>query len=81
MGKSMGTFDPRLIADQETSFVFLKVAPKIKAKMMERGATMIGYQPLGDKPNFFRCVFSNPATQKEDVDFLLEEIKRLGTEL
>ncbi|XP_062843443.1 glutamate decarboxylase 1 [Trichomycterus rosablanca] len=57
------------------------VAPKIKAKMMEKGATMIGYQPLGDKPNFFRCVFSNPATQKEDVDFLLEEIERLGAEL
>ncbi|XP_036412272.1 glutamate decarboxylase 1 [Colossoma macropomum] len=57
------------------------VAPKIKAKMMEEGVTMIGYQPLGDKVNFFRCVFSNPATQKEDVDFLLDEIARLGREL
>ncbi|KAL7851660.1 hypothetical protein AOLI_G00220160 [Acnodon oligacanthus] len=57
------------------------VAPKIKAKMMEEGVTMIGYQPLGDKVNFFRCVFSNPATQKEDVDFLLDEITRLGREL
>uniref|UniRef100_A0AAR2J940 Glutamate decarboxylase 1a n=1 Tax=Pygocentrus nattereri TaxID=42514 RepID=A0AAR2J940_PYGNA len=57
------------------------VAPKIKAKMMEEGMTMIGYQPLGDKVNFFRCVFSNPATQKEDVDFLLDEITRLGREL
>ncbi|XP_065132476.1 glutamate decarboxylase 1 isoform X1 [Paramisgurnus dabryanus] len=57
------------------------VAPKIKAKMMEEGLIMIGYQPLGDKVNFFRCVFSNPATRREDVDFLLEEIPRLGSEL
>uniref|UniRef100_A0A8B9KVW0 Zgc:163121 n=1 Tax=Astyanax mexicanus TaxID=7994 RepID=A0A8B9KVW0_ASTMX len=57
------------------------VAPKIKAKMMEEGVTMIGYQPLQDKVNFFRCVFSNPATQREDVDFLLDEIVRLGREV
>ncbi|TSN21230.1 Glutamate decarboxylase 1 [Bagarius yarrelli] len=57
------------------------IAPKIKAKMMENGAAMIGYQPLEDKPNFFRCVFSNPATQKQDVDFLLEEIASLGADL
>uniref|UniRef100_A0A8C2L250 Zgc:163121 n=1 Tax=Cyprinus carpio TaxID=7962 RepID=A0A8C2L250_CYPCA len=57
------------------------VAPKIKTKMMEEGFTMIGYQPLEDKVNFFRCVFSNPATQREDVDFLIDEIVRLGCEL
>ncbi|XP_030629393.1 glutamate decarboxylase 1 [Chanos chanos] len=57
------------------------VAPKIKARMMEGGQTMVGYQPLGDKANFFRCVFSNPATQREDVDFLLNEIARLGHDL
>ncbi|TRY84135.1 hypothetical protein DNTS_026034 [Danionella cerebrum] len=58
-----------------------KVAPKIKAKMMEEGFAMISYQPLEDKVNFFRCVFSNPATQREDIDFLLDEIVRLGSEL
>ncbi|RXN05732.1 glutamate decarboxylase 1-like protein [Labeo rohita] len=57
------------------------VAPQIKTKMMEEGFTMIGYQPLEDKVNFFRCVFSNPATQREDVDFLIDEIARLGCEL
>ncbi|KAJ8337024.1 hypothetical protein SKAU_G00382440 [Synaphobranchus kaupii] len=55
-----------------------EVAPKIKAKMMEEGSVMIGYQPTREKVNFFRCVFSNPATRKEDVDFLLDEIVRLG---
>ncbi|XP_010889678.1 glutamate decarboxylase 1 [Esox lucius] len=58
-----------------------EVAPKIKAQMMENGMTMIGYQPLGDKVNFFRCVISNPATQTEDVDFLLEEIARIGQDI
>lgn len=61
--------------------VVLQVAPNIKAKMMEEGQTMIGYQPMGDKVNFFRCVFSNPATQREDIDFLLDEIVRLGSSL
>ena len=36
-------------------FFFLRqVAPKIKAMMMEKGSTMVGYQPLKEKPNFFR---------------------------
>ncbi|KAM4623669.1 glutamate decarboxylase 1 [Polymixia lowei] len=58
-----------------------QVAPQIKARMMEQGTIMIGYQPLGSNVNFFRCVFSNPATQQEDIDFLLEEIARLGHDL
>eukprot|EP00064_Thunnus_orientalis_P004386 superscaffoldBa00000396_g4397 len=57
------------------------VAPRIKSRMMETGSVLIGYQPLEAKVNFFRCVFSNPATQQEDVDFLLEEISRLGNDL
>ncbi|KAK2844009.1 hypothetical protein Q5P01_010668 [Channa striata] len=58
-----------------------QVAPCIKRRMMEKGTVLIGYQPLGTKVNFFRCVFSNPATQQEDVDFLLNEITRLGEDL
>ncbi|XP_060729533.1 glutamate decarboxylase 1 isoform X3 [Tachysurus vachellii] len=57
------------------------ITPKVKAKLMEKGVAMISYQPLEEKPNFFRCVFSNPATQKQDVDFLLDEIACLGAEL
>ncbi|KAJ8272629.1 hypothetical protein GJAV_G00091480 [Gymnothorax javanicus] len=58
-----------------------EVAPKIKAKMMVEGTVMISYQPCGDKVNFFRCVFSNPATRQDDIDFLLDEIVRLGQDL
>uniref|UniRef100_A0A8C3UWE0 Glutamate decarboxylase 1 n=1 Tax=Catharus ustulatus TaxID=91951 RepID=A0A8C3UWE0_CATUS len=58
-----------------------RVAPKIKALMMESGTTMVGYQPQGDKVNFFRMVISNPAATKSDIDFLIEEIERLGQDL
>uniref|UniRef100_H3DHQ4 Glutamate decarboxylase 1 n=1 Tax=Tetraodon nigroviridis TaxID=99883 RepID=H3DHQ4_TETNG len=58
-----------------------KVAPKIKALMMESGTTMVGYQPQGDKVNFFRMVVSNPAATCSDIDFLVDEIERLGNDL
>lgn len=59
----------------------MQIAPKIKAQMIEEGMTIVSYLPQGDKANFFRMVFSNPATRKPDVDFLLEEIERLGKDL
>jgi glutamate decarboxylase len=62
-------------------FFSLQVAPKVKAMMMEKGTTMVGYQPLGNIPNFFRMVISNPAVEAGDVDFLLDEIERLGEEI
>lgn len=58
-----------------------QVAPVIKARMMEYGTTMVSYQPLGDKVNFFRMVISNPAATHQDIDFLIEEIERLGQDL
>ncbi|KAG9329826.1 hypothetical protein JZ751_028935 [Albula glossodonta] len=58
-----------------------KVAPKIKAMMMESGSTMVGYQPQGNKVNFFRMVISNPAATRSDIDFLIDEIERMGQDL
>ena len=58
-----------------------QVTPKIKQKMMESGSLMIGYQPQGEIPNFFRNIISNPAVKKCDVDFLLAELDRLGQDL
>ena len=70
-----------LIKYKLCNFVYEQVAPKVKAMMMEGGNTMVGYQPLGDKPNFFRMIISNPAATKADLDFLLDEIEKLGEEL
>uniref|UniRef100_A0A671WRJ2 Glutamate decarboxylase 1b n=1 Tax=Sparus aurata TaxID=8175 RepID=A0A671WRJ2_SPAAU len=58
-----------------------RVAPKIKAMMMESGTTMVGYQPQGNKVNFFRMVVSNPAATQSDIDFLIDEIERMGNDL
>uniref|UniRef100_A0A915JTU2 Glutamate decarboxylase n=1 Tax=Romanomermis culicivorax TaxID=13658 RepID=A0A915JTU2_ROMCU len=58
-----------------------KIAPKIKAKMMSEGTTMVGYQPDQNKPNFFRMVISNQAINKLDLDFLVTEIVRFGQDL
>uniref|UniRef100_A0A8C5CR97 Glutamate decarboxylase 2 n=1 Tax=Gadus morhua TaxID=8049 RepID=A0A8C5CR97_GADMO len=72
----------RHIVDKEEKNKRLhKVAPVIKARMMEYGTTMVSYQPQGDKVNFFRMVISNPAATFEDIDFLIEEIERLGHDL
>lgn len=46
--------------------------------MMERGTTMVGYQPDKQRPNFFRMVLSNPAITREDLDFLIDEIIDIG---
>jgi len=49
--------------------------------MMYEGTLMIGYQPLGSLPNFFRSIISNSAVQKQDIDFMLSELDRLGADL
>ena len=49
--------------------------------MMKSGTLMIGYNPDGNLVNFFRMVISNFDTQIEDMDFLVEEIDRLGRDL
>ena len=49
--------------------------------MMIQGTLIVGYQPQDDKVNFFRNIISNPAVEEQDVDFLLSEIKRLGSDL
>jgi len=57
------------------------VTAKLKSIMMEAGTLMVSYQPLGDLPNFFRSIISNVATKEEDIDFMLNEMERLGKHL
>ena len=58
-----------------------KVTASLKSRMMFAGNLMVGYQPLDDKPNFFRSIVSNQACTEEDIDFMLEELDRLGIDL
>lgn len=55
--------------------------PKLKSMMMNTGTLMISYQPLDHWPNFFRSIISNQAVDESDIDFLLDEMDRLGQNL
>ncbi|XP_054162481.1 glutamate decarboxylase-like [Oppia nitens] len=57
------------------------ITPQLKARMMNSGTLMIGYQPVGEIPNFFRNIISNSGVQTKDIDFLLSELDRLGHDL
>ncbi|XP_076324642.1 glutamate decarboxylase-like [Tachypleus tridentatus] len=58
-----------------------QITAKLKGRMMDTGTLMIGYQPLGNTPNFFRAIISNPGVKEEDVDYMLNELERLGHDL
>ena len=43
---------------------------------------MMNYQPLGKLPNFFRMTVTNsPKLTESDMDFVLDEVERLGQDL
>uniref|UniRef100_A0A669EJL8 Glutamate decarboxylase like 1 n=1 Tax=Oreochromis niloticus TaxID=8128 RepID=A0A669EJL8_ORENI len=58
-----------------------KVAPVIKERMMKKGSMMVGYQPHGEKANFFRMIIISPQVSRQDMDFVLDEIHNLGKDL
>ena len=59
--------------------VFTKLSLK---KMQEEGTVLIQQQPLNDGqhvlPSFFRLTLKSEKSTIEDMDYLLEEIDRLG---
>ena len=61
-----------------------KIAPNIKEQMIMEGSLMIGYQPLPYKnlKNFFRMVIHGvPRPSKENMEFVVNEIERIGKDL
>ncbi|GAB0091882.1 cysteine sulfinic acid decarboxylase [Sergentomyia squamirostris] len=58
-----------------------RVAPKIKERMMKEGSMMITYQPLRQKPNFFRLVLQNSSLEKSDMLHIINKIAQLGEDL
>ena len=49
--------------------------------MVLAGSMMICYQPLGDMPNFLRMVTVATTATEEDMDFVLNEIERIGADV
>jgi glutamate decarboxylase len=58
-----------------------ELCPRIKSRMMKAGSVMVGYTRDGKLPNFFRSIISQEGTTEKDIDFLLDEIDRLGQDL
>lgn len=75
---------PRLRGQEETEEWWqdvAKVAPVIKQRMMSQGTMMCGYQNHGNLPNFWRMVILNEDCNHGDMDFVVDEIARLGIDL
>uniref|UniRef100_A0A6A7G8R8 Glutamate decarboxylase-like n=1 Tax=Hirondellea gigas TaxID=1518452 RepID=A0A6A7G8R8_9CRUS len=58
-----------------------EVQPILKGRMMTAGSLMIGYQPMDEHPNFFRNIISSQAVCRDDIDFMIVELYRLGYDL
>ncbi|KAJ8035844.1 Acidic amino acid decarboxylase GADL1 [Holothuria leucospilota] len=58
-----------------------KFAPLLKQKMMTSGQMMITYQPLKDKVNFWRMVFSNSEFQHQHLLKMLDDFERLAKDI
>lgn len=57
------------------------IAPQIKEKMIKSGTLMVGYSPLPNQGigNFFRMALTAyPPAEKKHLDFVIDEIERLG---
>ncbi|XP_047146724.1 cysteine sulfinic acid decarboxylase [Hydra vulgaris] len=57
------------------------IAPIIKSRMTLEGTMLCGYQPLKEHVNFWRMTVINPAVTYDDMDFVVNEIERLGRDL
>ncbi|KAF7993477.1 hypothetical protein HCN44_010072 [Aphidius gifuensis] len=58
-----------------------KIAPIIKEKMVKKGSMLVTYQPLDDKPNFFRLVIQSSGVTEIDMKFFVEEFENLSDNL
>jgi glutamate/tyrosine decarboxylase-like PLP-dependent enzyme len=57
------------------------IPPKIKRELVDRGSMMTGYQPIDDKPNFFRMIVISEDVTFEDMEFVVNEIDSIGRNL
>ena len=78
--QALRPFDPATATAQELETIG-RLAPRIKDRMQREGTAMVGFQPLGGLPNFFRMLFINPAVTREDVEAVLALIDRYGREV
>lgn len=81
-------FIPTSLRDQQEDVRWWEkietVAPRIKEEMIMDGSLMIGYQPVPYKnlKNFFRMVIHGvPKPTRENMEFVVNEIERIGNKM
>jgi glutamate/tyrosine decarboxylase-like PLP-dependent enzyme len=57
------------------------IPPLIKQELVDRGSMMTGYQPIDDKPNFFRMIVISEDVTFQDMEFVINEIDSIGRKL
>eukprot|EP01147_Barroeca_monosierra_P000560 gene560-3877_t len=77
---------PSLRDTQDLESVYTKLDTVTKTlfrRMQLAGSMMISFNPLLDHslPRFFRLILNNTTVNKTDMDFVLEEMDRLGEDL
>lgn len=60
-----------------------KVTPAMYEATQRAGSMLVNFNPLSDQglPRFFRIVLNNSIVNREDMDFVLAEMQRLGDKL
>jgi len=65
-----------------------QLVPPLRRRIQVAGSLLVNYNPLNEsKPNFpgvpnhWRIVFANPEQTQKDLDFVLDEMDRLGADL
>ena len=70
--------------DEEWRSKLDTIAPAIKERMVMEGTMMVGYTPMPHKgmKNFFRMVVNcHPTPTHENMDYVIQQIERYGTQL
>lgn len=74
----MRPLDPERPLDAAAWHRLHALAPRIKDALQREGSALLGYQPLDDRPNFFRLLVMSPDVTFEDIEATLETLDRLG---
>jgi len=67
---------------EEKEKVIDKATVEIRKRMQREGKMLVNYSDLEGHPaHFFRMITCNPGATEADMDFVLSEIERLGSDL
>jgi len=80
------SYSPKRFRNGDVPYTYedkCEVHKEIFSRMQKEGTVLVQHQPLEEfaLPNFFRVVIRNSQLRKEDLEYILSEIDRLGQDL